>query len=188
MQTLLDPRQIAPEVQRPLRRAEYERLVSLGFFEDERVELLYGVLVAMTPMDPGHCWAIEKLTELLVPGLMGRAKVRIQMSFAASDDSEPEPDVAVVPPRDYRKEHPSEAFLIIEVSFSSQRKDRVLKAGLYAECGVPEYWVVDVPARTIDVFTRPVGGRYESVVTRQDEEYIAPTSFPDVMVRVADLF
>ena len=188
MPPVLDPQQIAPESPRPITRAEYERLAALGFFEDERVELLYGVIVTMTPPDPMHAWVIERLTMLLVPKLVGRAVVRIQSSYAASDDSMPEPDVAIVPEGDHRKAHPSEALLMIEVSYSSLRKDRNVKARLYAECGVPEYWIIDVEARRIEVFTEAKNGVYTHVITRSTGDEIAPTAFPDVNVRVDDLF
>jgi Uma2 family endonuclease len=186
---VLDPSQLAPESLRPISRAEYDRLVELGFFdEDERVELLYGVLVQMSPQYPPHSSVVQKLTSLLVPRLVSIAHVRIQLPFAASDDSEPEPDVAVVPARDYRAEHPSEASLIIEVAHTSQRKDRNVKARLYAECGVPEYWIVDVPARSVEVYTQPAQGNYASVVTRGPGEQLAPARFPDVVIQVDELF
>ncbi|MBX3191389.1 MAG: Uma2 family endonuclease [Labilithrix sp.] len=95
---MLDPMQLAPETVRPIARAEYDRMVSLGLFEDdERIELLYGVLVRMPPQDPAHSVVVQILTNRLVLALASRATVRAQLPFAASDDSEPEPDIAVVP-------------------------------------------------------------------------------------------
>src|SRR5688572_7583925 len=99
---------IDPHGPRPIRRVEYERMVDLGLFEDDRVELLYGVITTMSPHGPDHDDAIERLSSRLIPSLATRAKVRIQSAFAASEGSEPEPDLAVVPPRDYRQAHPSE--------------------------------------------------------------------------------
>ena len=92
---------------RPLRRREYERLVELGAFEGERVELLYGRIVEMAPRGPDHAGAIQALTRLLVSRLTDRADVRVQLPFVAPDDSEPEPDIAVVP-----SGHPDQAFLL----------------------------------------------------------------------------
>ena len=94
----LDPRSIEPERIRPLRRVEYERLVREGAFEDERVELLFGQLVVMSPTDPSHDTSVTVLTRVLVTRLGDRASVRTQCSFAASDDSEPLPDIAVCAP------------------------------------------------------------------------------------------
>jgi Uma2 family endonuclease len=185
---VLDPSQIAPESPRPITRAEFDRLVALGFFEDENIELLYGVLVRMTPQDPPHSSVVQRLTTLLVPPLVGRAEVRIQLPFAASDDSEPEPDVAIVSAGDYRAHHPSEASLVIEVAYSSHRKDRSVKSRLYAECGVAEYWIVDIAARAVEVYTQPEGGVYHVTVVRGSGETLAPASFLDVRIRVDDLF
>src|SRR6185295_14352342 len=102
--------------ERPLRRAEYDHLVSLGAFENERIELLDGLLVPMSPIGPPHSSAVQELTTLLVVAFLGRATVRIQLPFAALALSEPEPDVAVVPLGDYAKAHPNSAHLIIEVA------------------------------------------------------------------------
>jgi Uma2 family endonuclease len=185
---VLDPSQIAPESPRPLTRVEFDRLVALGFFEDENVELLYGVLVQMTPQDPPHSSVVQRLTTLLVPPLVGRAEVRIQLPFAASDDSEPEPDVAIVPAGDYRARHPHEAWLVIEVAHSSHRKDRSVKSRLYAECEVAEYWIVDVAARAVEVYTEPNDGNYKTTVVRRSGDELAPGRFPDLILRVDDLF
>ena len=186
---MLDPRQITPESPRPITRAEYDRLVASDFFgEDERVELLYGVLVRMTPQKPAHSSAVQKLTRALAPSLLPRAELRVQLPFAASDDSEPEPDVAIVPLGDYSTEHPGEALLIVEVAHTSHRKDREVKAPLYAACGVPEYWLVDVPARTVEVHTNPSGGLFARIEVRTIGDMISLVAFPDVTVSVGDLF
>lgn len=185
---VLDLAKIAPESARPLKRAEYDRLVELGFFEDERIELLYGVLVQMTPQRAAHASRVQALTTILVPPLVGRATVRIQLPFAASDDSEPEPDVAVVPVGDYDDEHPSRAWLIIEVADSSKRKDREVKSRLYAECGVPEYWIVDVQGRCVEVFRDPREGTYAGAVVHAAGAVVALLQFPDVSVPVDALF
>lgn len=185
---MLDPSQIAPESPRPITRVEFDRLVALGFFEDENVELLYGVLVQMTPQDPPHSSVVQRLTTLLVPPLVGRADVRIQLPFAASDDSEPEPDVAVVPAGDYRAHHPREAWLLIEVAYSSHLKDRSVKSRLYAECDVAEYWIVDVAARAVEVYTEPSGGSYRTTLVRRSGDELSPARFPDVILRIDELF
>src|SRR3954471_11109316 len=145
----------ATEVTRPLRRSEYDKLVALGVFEHERVELLEGELVAMSPIGAPHNFAVTVLTELLVLALRGRAWVRAQMSFAAHELSEPEPDLAIVPRADYSAEQPSQALTIIEVAESSLAYDRGRKLRMYASCGVPEYWVVNIPGRCVEVYRDP---------------------------------
>ena len=111
---------VATEGMRPLTRAEYDRLVALGFLADEHVELLHGVIVPMSPQGTRHAYTIGMLGDLLLPALVGRARVRIQMPFGASDDSEPEPDLAVVPLGDWLDDHPDWAYLVIEVAESSR--------------------------------------------------------------------
>jgi len=148
---------------RPIRRAEYDRMVRLGMFRQEKIELLYGRLVFMSPHGEPHAYSITRLTKLLVRALGDRADVRVQLPFAASDDSEPEPDVAIVPPGDYLHEHPRSALLVIEVADSSLQEDRRLKGALYAASGVPEYWIVNLVDRVIEVHRRPTDGTYEEV-------------------------
>src|SRR5262249_53858607 len=150
---------------RPIRRVEYDRMVELGMFEDERIELLRGVLVQMSPIGSRHSATVDRLTRVLVLALSDRAVVRVQNPFAATDDSEPEPDFAVVPLRDYDDAHPECAHLLVEVSESSLRIDRGVKLGIYAENGVPEYWVVNIAKRCVEVYTEPDGTAYRSLRT-----------------------
>src|SRR5688572_1838313 len=104
---------------RPLFRDEYDKLAALGAFEDERLELLEGVLVEMSPPGPPHASSVDKLTMLLVPAVVGRAIVRVQGPFAAENISEPEPDLMVMQPGDYASGHPEQALfpdLVVPVS------------------------------------------------------------------------
>ena len=162
-------------------------MVDMGLFVDERVELLYGGIVRMTPIGAPHNAALQRLTRLLVLAIRERAWVRIQSSFAASDGSEPEPDVAIVPPGEYDAEHPTEAWLIIEVADSSLELDRTVKARLYAECGVPEYWVVNLVDGLIEVHTEVVRGTYARTTPYRKGTSIQLQRLPDVEVRVEDV-
>ncbi|HEU5058376.1 MAG TPA: Uma2 family endonuclease [Kofleriaceae bacterium] len=156
---MVDPRQLEPEVIRPLRRVEYDRLVELGVFdEDEKIELLLGALVAMSPQGADHGYVMERLTKLLIDALGDRGRLRPQAPFAASELSEPEPDLAVYPPAPYVRAHPDRALLIIEIANSSLRKDRGIKAEIYAEAEVPEYWIVDLVHVAVEVRTAPANG------------------------------
>jgi Uma2 family endonuclease len=179
--------QLATEQPRLIRREEYETMVAVGLFEGDRVELLYGVIVRMRPKGPRHESAIEHLNELFVRGLTGRATVRVQSSFAASDGSEPEPDIAVVPRGDYSASHPAVAHLIIEVADSSLPTDRGTKAKLYAECGIPEYWIVNVRDGLMEVCTEIVSGAYTRVVPFRRGESIVPLAFSDLAIAVAEV-
>ena len=177
----------AAEVIRPLRRVEYEQLVSLGAFENERIELLEGALVTMRPIGEPHNLVVQKLTRLLVLALEGRAAVRCQMSFAALEFSEPQPDFAVVPFSENDTAPPNQAFLIIEVAESSLTVDRGKKLRLYANCGVPEYWVVNLPERCIEVYTQPSPGEYAHVERYEHGQSIRPLAFTDVTFAVSDV-
>ena len=184
---MLNPSEISPETLRPLRRVEYEEMVRLGMFEGERVELLYGTIVQMSPHGPPYDATVGEIDERLKAALGRRAIVRIQSAFAASDGSEPEPDVAVVPRCDYWHEHPSEAWLIVEVADSSLAKDRGPKARLYAESGVLEYWVVNLIDALIEVHRSPSAGAYGQVISCRPGDVIRPLQFPDIELSVADL-
>jgi Uma2 family endonuclease len=170
-----------------LRRVEYDKLVELGVFQDERIELLDGVLVPMSPIGPRHSSAIDFLTLLLVRALGDRARIRVQNPFVASDISEPQPDVLVAPLGDYTADHPGDAHLVIEVAESSLRIDRGRKLRIYAERGVPEYWIVDVVSRRIEVHREPQAGTFRTVRVYEGEDAIVPLRFPDVSIRVNEI-
>jgi hypothetical protein len=106
---MLDPNLLGAEKQRRLKRSEFAELLRLGLFEGERIELLYGVIVEMSIADPKHGSPIQELTRILVPKLLDRATVRIQMDYVAVEESEPVPDIAIVPLGKYRDEHPDRA-------------------------------------------------------------------------------
>ncbi len=155
MHPMADLSPLHPERVRPLRRAEYERLVELGVFEDERLELLRGALVTMSPQGGLHADTVARIGEALTLALAGRARVRQHSPIAVADDSEPEPDVAVVPLGGSRLEVPGTAFLVVEVADSSLSKDRNVKAALYAAAGIPEYWLVDLNGHAVEVHRAP---------------------------------
>jgi Uma2 family endonuclease len=186
--TVLDVTQLEPEQRRPITRGEYQAMGQAGLFQDERVELLDGVIVRKMTRGAPHDRVIERLNELLLPRLVGRARVRIQLGFAASEFSEPEPDVAVVPKHEPSSDQPAHALLLIEVAVSSLRFDRGLKASIYARAGVPAYFVVDVEGRAIEAYTAPEAGRYAQVVTYRAEARVTVPGFPDVTFSVNDLF
>jgi Uma2 family endonuclease len=183
---MLDLEQLAPERVRPLHRREYEQLVEAGAFEDERVELLRGVLVAMSPQSDAHAGSTARIANLLTLALGGRVEIRAHSPLAAGEDSMPEPDVAVVP-RTAIGTHPPHAFLVVEVSASSLRKDRKIKAPIYAEAVVPEYWIVDLDGRVVEVCTQPAEGVYRSIVTVGEGGVLRPSAFPEVAIPVAEI-
>lgn len=184
---MFHPDLVAPQRLRPLSRTEYDLLVAAGQFGDEKLELLRGALVTMSPQKSPHARAVEWVSNELRLSLDRSYSVRTQLPFAADDSSEPEPDVAVVR-RDYaRVDHPGEALLLVEVADTSLRKDRGLKLTIYAEAKVPEYWIVDVTEHTVTVYTEPTGDRYATVATLGDGDTLRPTLLPTVALPVAEL-
>lgn len=184
---MLDPSLLAPEKPRRFKRAEFNELLRFGAFEGERVELLYGVIVEMSLASPKHGSPIQELNQILVPKLLGRATVRIQLDYVAVEDSEPVPDIAIVPLGKYREEHPDSAHCIIEVAHSSLRKDRLVKAPLYAASNVEEYWIVNVNDACIEVFRNSDGRAFRSETRFGMGEVVALAAFPDVSVAVSDV-
>jgi Uma2 family endonuclease len=183
----IDADLLSLETLRPLKRSEYDRLVELGVFADEKVELLYGMLVRMSPQGTRHAFVIRTLLNRLVTLLAGRALVQAQSPIAASDESEPEPDVAVVEPGPYLTDHPSTAHLVVEVADSSLAKDVRLKARLYAQTGIPEYWVVDLENDAVVVHRDPMGDGYRDVRTVRRGDSLRLLAFPDVSIAVTDV-
>jgi Uma2 family endonuclease len=178
---------LATEPIRPLKRVEYETLAAAGCFDDEKVELLFGVVVEMTPIDTTHVASVYHVRRTIERGLADRARVMSQSPFAASDDSMPEPDVFVVPNADYWNEHPTSALLVVEVARTSLRRDRGVKAMLYATCAVDEYWIVDVAGGVVEVYRDRHQGAWRTKTTHARGETIAMRAFPDVVVAVAEI-
>ena len=178
---------LSAEPTRPLRRAEYEHLVAGGAFEDERVELLEGVIVAMSPQDPQHAGVIQFLGRAFERGVGDRAAIRTQMPLAISDKSLPEPDLAVVAPGGYRSSHPTTAMLVVEVAGNSVRKDRQIKGELYARAAIPEYWIINLQSHIVEVHTDPTAGSYGRITPVRVGETLRPQAFPDLEISVGDL-
>jgi Uma2 family endonuclease len=172
---------------RPLRRVEYDQLVASGAFQDERIELLDGVLVRQEPQGPEHVHAVHAALALLRDPLGNRATVWCRAPLALSATSEPEPDVSVVPPGAYTDHLPERVFLIVEVADATLTRDLGLKARLYARAEVPEYWVVDLRGRKVWVHLDPAGDEWRSVVAMSPEDVLSPRAFPHVRAKVAAL-
>jgi Uma2 family endonuclease len=176
--------------QRRISVAEYHRMVEVGILgEDDRVELLEGVLVAMPPMGEPHSWSIQELTHIIVRALPEGYRARPQLPVTLGNYSEPQPDLAVVALRDDdpHTDHPESALLVIEVAVSSLRYDRNAKGPVYARWGIPEYWIVDVDGRAVEVHTDPdrVGARYRSIVRLTERETLKATTVPLPAIAIA---
>jgi Uma2 family endonuclease len=183
------PAQLSERV-RTLRRVEYEQLVDAGHLANEKVELIHGLIVRMSPQGAHHAAAVQKLTQLLVValGVPGRAAVRVRLPLALGEDSEPEPDLAAVAPGSYKDQHPTGAFLVVEVAESSLSEDRREKGALYAENGIPEYWSVDTARERVEVHSEIVDAAYSRVTPYRRGESISSSVFAERKVRVDDIF
>jgi Uma2 family endonuclease len=135
----------------------YNRMVATGALEDEPVELLEGLLVEMNPQGSTHAATIVRLTRHLGSA---RAWLAVQLPLEARPRSEPEPDLALTEAEPSFDHHLRTAVLAVEVAVTSHKKDRETKAPVYARLGVPTYWIVDVPAKTVEVRTEPGPGGY----------------------------
>jgi Uma2 family endonuclease len=178
------------------RRTEYDRLVDLGVFVGERLELLDGMLVVKEPQGSPHAAILMHIGQVLAGAFAPGRHPRLQAPLALDDDSEPEPDVAIVTgaPRDYLGSHPSTADLVVEVADSSLRLDRRLKAGLYARARLPEYWIENLVESTLEVhrFPQPSpeashGWAYQSVDVLRPPAVVTPLAAPGVRIPVAEL-
>ncbi|HET9488585.1 MAG TPA: Uma2 family endonuclease [Methylomirabilota bacterium] len=178
-------------------RSEYERLIASGFFQPgDPVELLGGQLIVAEPQGSYHFSAIQAVEEVLRAAFGAGWQVRGQGPVALDDESEPEPDVAVVPGsfRDYVAAHPSRPVLVVEVSESSLGLDRQHKGSLYARAGLADYWIVNLVDRVLEVHREPTpdpaasfGWRYRSREILGPDASVSPLASPGARIRVADL-
>lgn len=177
----------------PLFTAErYFALVDEGALQpDDRVELLEGVIVAMPPQSPSHAGHLNLIAHRLTELVGTRATVRTQGPLPVSVRSVPEPDVAVVPGADldYLHHHPTTALLVVEVAATSLPQDRLTKAAIYAAAGIPEYWIVNLRDRTLEILREPDRRLrlYASRRTVAPDEVVTLVALPDVRVPVASI-
>ncbi|HEX5062959.1 MAG TPA: Uma2 family endonuclease [Kofleriaceae bacterium] len=184
----IDPSLLSADKIRPLSRLEYERMVQLGFFDvGERIELLEGVLVKMSPQDWQHAAIVERLGKLLGRAIDEALAIRMGLPFAAGAYSEPEPDLAVVVDDPTLREHPSKVLLLIEVANTSLEYDRTAKLAVYAKARVPEYWVIDMKTMSVEVYTKPVRGLYRRPQVLRDGDVLRPTRLPGIEIAISDL-
>lgn len=158
---------------------------------DEHVELLDGRLVVKEPPGPPHAAHLGMLNKLLVLLLGDRAVVRPQDPFGIDELNHPEPDLAIVKPRDdfYAAAHPGpdDALLLVEIAWSSAPGDRVVKAPLYAAAGIQEFWLVDIKKQSLEVYREPSPEGYRRYERLGREDTLSPLAFPDLDVAVCDV-
>jgi hypothetical protein len=172
-------------------RPEYYRMAEAGILgEADRVELIEGEIVQMSPIGSRHFAFVISLTHLLAVRLTGHALVSVQSPVILTDDTEPQPDLAVLRSRAYkeRKAYADDVLLLIEVADTSLAYDRTTKLRLYAEAGIPEYWIVDCTTETVEVYRTPGAGRYRDVARIAGQATLRLPAFPDVELTPAQIF
>ncbi len=172
----------APAAPTPHRftRQEYHRLAESHLLADERVELLDGVIITMSPQNSPHAATIHRLLFTLLPVVGDAAYMRVQAPIVLNDWSEPEPDIAICQPdpSDYAQHHPQsdQVMVVIEVADSSLAYDQVQKAQAYAASGIPEYWIVNLAARSVAILTNPSrdNGQYQHEQVKGEDDTVFP--------------
>jgi Uma2 family endonuclease len=171
---------------------EYHQMAADGLFgEDDRVELVDGEIVEMTAIGNPHASGVRRLDDLLSTALGRQVLVDTQNPLLLGQWSEPQPDLTVLARRDdyYLSAAPTakDAILVVEIADSSVAYDRKVKSHLYARHDVREYWLLDLPAKVLEVYRRPGPDGYSEVRRLHRGDSIAPEAFPDVVFAVSEL-
>lgn len=171
---------------------EYYRMGEVGLLtEDDRVELIDGEVIQMSPIGSRHAGCINQLNYLLNQQIGNRAIVAVQNPIRFSDNTEPQPDLALLRPRPdfYRTAHlaPADVLLVVEVADRSIGYDRGMKVRLYAEALIPEYWLVDLTTNRIFVFSEPKNGRYHLARIAQLGDTVASPTVHGLNLVVDDI-
>ena len=158
---------------------------------EERVELIEGEIICLSPIGSHHAACVNALTRRLLQGVGDRAVLSPQNPVRLLPDTEPQPDVVLLRPPEghYWEQHPqpADAVLVVEVSETSYPYDRRVKLRLYARAGVPEVWIVDLARGRVEVFREPGPNDYASTQTVEPGGTIAPAAFPDVSLAVDEI-
>jgi Uma2 family endonuclease len=170
---------------------DLQQLVAAGVIDDDdRVELIEGDLIDMSPINEPHAQTVDTLNELLMPAVRRDARVRVQNPVRLSDLTMVEPDIAIVRRQQYRTSHPrpDDVLLLIEVADTTLSFDLTTKASLYARAGVPELWVADANARIVHRHRQPEESTYRLVEQLGLGDTITIDALPNVSLNVSDIF
>jgi len=177
-------------------RSEYYKMAEAGLFNGKHVELIEGRVTEMSPMGSFHATAVALTGRVLEQAFGPGYFARWQMPLDAGEFSEPEPDIAIIQGevRDFKTAHPRTAVLLVEVAETSLAYDRTDKASLYAKLGIPDYWVLNLIDRQLEVRREPVvdasqlyGFRYAQVIILKPGDSISPLAKPEIKIAVDDL-
>lgn len=168
---------------------DYQRMGQAGILsEDDRVELIDGEVVAMTPIGPRHNAAVNRANRALMVAVGDKAIVQVQGSVRLDQYHEPHPDLVLLRPRhDYyasRLPGPEDLLLVVEIAESSLEYDRDVKARIYAKLGIRECWLVDLGANRLSSYSAPQDASYQTIREHRRGESIAPQMLGDCIVTV----
>ena len=168
---------------------EWHELVNTGALANKPIELLDGEIIRVSPEREEHTYTTDDVAEYLRGLLRGNAKVR-ETHPITLDNSEPEPDIAVVrlPNSIYREHHPypQDIYWLIEVSNSTLKLDTEVKSKIYARNGIREYWIIDLPNKQLIVHTHPTGDTYTQI-QKLTSGTISPQAFPQMTIDLSNL-
>ena len=172
---------------------EFRRMAEAGIFgEGDRVELIGGEIIALTPIGPRHAHCVRRLIALLAARVGTSAIVDAQNPIVLDDYSEPQPDVVLLEPQSdfYKHSHPGprDVLLVIEVADASADYDRAIKVPQYARAGIPEVWVVNLPQQVVEVYRRPSGHQYDEHVAVGPADRLRLPGVRDQSLGVGDIF
>jgi Uma2 family endonuclease len=193
MQSTELERQLEPEELYTWVVADYHQMIESGILTPNcPVELLEGRIIRMSPQRPFHASSVHRTNKYLSKLLGNRAEVRIQSPITLGDDSEPEPDIAVVFTNinEYADRHPAptDIYLLIEVADTTLTKDRELKSKIYAKNLVSEYWILDLQNRQVYIYRSPADDKYQIELILKSDENASIQAFSDLSIELDALF
>ncbi len=173
--------------------ADYHQMIEAGILTvNDPVELLEGRIIRMSPQRPFHASCVQRSGNYFYEALRDRAHIRVQLPVTLGNNSEPEPDIAVVcfDTDEYARRHPGakDIYLLIEVADTTLGSDRQQKSRIYAKNSILEYWILDLQKRQVFVFRRPENNVYQDEFLLKSEESIALLAFPDLKISLEALF
>lgn len=172
---------------------EYHQMIEAEILTSaDKVELLEGQIIQMSPQRPPHAATTQCASDYLRDLLSLRATIRVQLPITLPPNSEPEPDIVVVriDSQKYFDHHPApdEIFLLVEVAKTTLKSDRTIKVPTYAKANIPEYWILDVEERIVNIFREPLGETYQQEIILNEDTTISTVAFPDVNIYFKNLF
>lgn len=171
---------------------DYYRMAEAGILgPEDRVELIDGEIIEMSPIGSRHARCVSYATELFIVAFRGQTIVRVQDPLRLSNYTEPEPDIVLLKPRKdrYISKHPegTDTLLVVEVADTTLRYDRNVKLPRYAAAGVPEVWIENLKDDLLLVYREPAGKTYKASLSLRRDEAVSVLAFPGVTFKVEDL-